>query len=227
MRFLHTTTLKFHELFDSEISGLENGYAILSHRWGAEEILYPDILNLNADVNAKCGCAKISGACKLDRDSGYEFIWIDTCCIDKTNSVELGEAINSMYRWYAMAAVCIAHLSDITSSTNISESVWFDRGWTLQELIAPKSVLFHSRDWQYLRDRDSLGTLISDKTGIPIEVLQHIKRPQDYSIAQRMSWAAKRSTTRFEDRAYCLFGLFDVNMPMIYGEREGAFTRLQ
>lgn len=229
MRFVNTTSLKFHEVSDLELQKSKNGYSILSHRWtcGDDEITYVDILSKDSDVKAKNGYAKFTGACALAKKLGYNFLWIDTCCINKTDSVEMGEAINSMYRWYSMAKVCIAYLQDVTSSAQIKESEWFNRGWTLQELIAPKTVHFYDRSWNHLGDKASLSNILVNRTGIPTDVLKNTKLPQAYSIAQRMSWAAKRTTTRLEDRAYSLMGLFDVNMPMIYGERERAFIRLQ
>lgn len=236
MRFLDTTSLKFRDLSDREVSKLKKGYSILSHRWthGDNEISYADVLSGNEDIQTKAGYKKLTGACALAKRLGYDLIWIDTCCINKTDSVELSEAINSMYRWYMLSDVCIAYLEDvppIASSTAvrtaINASEWFHRGWTLQELIAPKKVHFYNRDWGSLGDKARLSDLLVSKTNVPADVLKNSVRPQACSVAQRMSWAAKRTTTRIEDRAYSLMGIFDVNMPMIYGEREGAFIRLQ
>ncbi len=229
MRFVNTTSLQFHELSDLDLRKLKDGYCILSHRWvlGDGEITHVDILSMDSDIKAKDGYAKFSGACALAKELGYDPLWIDTCCINKTDSVEMGEAINSMYRWYSAAKVCIAYLQDVTSSAQINESEWFNRGWTLQELIAPKTVRFYDRSWNYLGDKVDLTDTLVSRTGIPANVLNNTKPPQECSIAQRMSWAAKRTTKRPEDRAYSLMGLFDVNMPMIYGERERAFIRLQ
>lgn len=229
MRFIHTTSLKFHEVSDFDLHKSKNSYSILSHRWtwGDDEIAYVDVLSMDSEVKAKGGYAKFTGACALAKKLGYDFLWIDTCCINKTDSVEMGEAINSMYRWYAMSKVCIAYLQDVTTSAQFSESEWFNRGWTLQELIAPKSVCFYDRNWGYLGNKDSLSKTLVARTNIPADVLKNAKSPQAYSVAQRMSWAAKRTTKRLEDRAYSLMGLFGVNMAMIYGERERAFIRLQ
>ncbi|OTA64860.1 HET-domain-containing protein, partial [Hypoxylon sp. EC38] len=229
MRFINTTTLKFHEVSDLELHKLKKGYSILSHRWtwGEDEIQYSDVLSTSDAVKAKGGFSKFAGACALAKTLGYDLIWIDTCCINKRDAVELSEAINSMYRWYSMSQLCIAYLQDVTGVTMVNKSVWFDRGWTLQELIAPRSVQFYNRSWTSLGSKASLSNTIVDKTGIPADVLKNTKPPRACSVAQRMSWAAKRTTQRLEDRAYSLMGLFDVNMPMIYGEREQAFIRLQ
>ena len=229
MRFINTSSLKFRELSDSELRKLKNGYCVLSHRWtwGHDEIQYADILSKESDLKIRDGYSKFAGACALAKTLGYDLIWIDTCCIDKTDSVELGEAINSMYRWYSESKLCIAYLQDVTSSADIGQSEWFNRGWTLQELIAPKNVRFYGRNWNFMGDKDSLSQVLASKTGIPSDILKRKTAPRSCSVAQRMSWAAKRTTTRIEDRAYSLMGLFDVNMPMVYGERELAFMRLQ
>ena len=148
------------------------------------------------------------------------------CCINKVHSTELSEAINSMYRWYHDSSVCIVYLEDVPERP-MMDSGWFDRGWTLQELIAPKVVLFYDHDWNQIGTKSHLLDELQSKTGIPEDVLSHSISPSKCSIAQRMSWAAKRETTRVEDRAYSLLGIFDVSMPHIYGEREKAFLRLQ
>ncbi|KAI0179550.1 HET-domain-containing protein [Hypoxylon sp. FL1284] len=229
MRFINTTTLGFQEVPDLQLHKLKNGYSILSHRWtwGEDEIQYVDILSMGDTVKAKKGFAKFTGACALAKSLGHELIWIDTCCINKADAAELSEAINSMYRWYSKSQVCIAYLQDVNSESMIRESVWFERGWTLQELIAPRSVKFYGHSWNYLGSKAGLSSTIVAKTGIPADVLKNAKHPRACSVAQRMSWAAKRTTQRIEDRAYSLMGLFDVNMPMIYGERGQAFIRLQ
>ncbi|KAK7920010.1 HET protein [Apiospora marii] len=246
MRFIDTTTYEFHELFDSEIQELRNGYSILSHRWGSEEITYRDVLSMDSTVRAKAGFSKLVGACALAKQLGYGLIWIDICCIDKANFTELSESINSMYKitvqkWYAESAICFAYLQDVASpaqdmafpvddktpSAHMEQSEWFQRGWTLQELIAPRNVCFYDANWALLGDKSSLSKALTRKTGIPEDVLKNERPPQACSVAQRMSWAAARTTSRVEDQAYSLIGLFDVNMPMIYGEKERAFLRLQ
>jgi len=168
-----------------------------------------------------------------------EWVWIDTCCIDKSSSAELSEAINSMFRYYQNAVKFYAYLADVPSNDNVRSadsafvySRWFTRGWTLQELIASKRVFFYSQDWVQLGSRYDLCAQIASITGIAAEVLVGAEQSptKDFrtsSIAQRMSWASKRRTTRLEDIAYCLMGLFDVNMPLLYGEGTKAFLRLQ
>ncbi|KAL7656775.1 hypothetical protein ACMYSQ_005847 [Aspergillus niger] len=200
-------------------------YAILSHTWGKEEVTYQEINT--ASAKEKSGYKKITQCCSVAMADGYKYVWIDTCCIDKTSSAELSEAINSMYFWYQKAEVCYAILADVLSEEEIAQSKWLTRGWTLQELIAPSRVIFLNERWKVLGDRATLRDRLSEYTGIPAGILSGEDVLETSSVAQRMSWAAKRQTSRVEDRAYSLMGIFNVNMPLIYGEGENAFIRLQ
>ncbi len=162
------------------------------------------------------------------------FIWIDSCCIDKTNHVELSEAINSMYTWYGQSAICYAFLHDVDGNENpylpdssFRKTRWYTRGWTLQELIAPVHVTFVSSRWSSLGTKSSLSYLIQEITGVDEDILAHVRPLGSVSVARRMSWAACRSTTKEEDVAYCLMGIFGLHIPIIYGEGKGAFIRLQ
>jgi hypothetical protein len=162
-----------------------------------------------------------------------EWAWVDTCCIDKKSSAELSEAINSMYAWYAEAAACYAYLSDVQTSDDVQSedsmfrrSRWFTRGWTLQELIAPRFVDFFDTTWKFVGTKLTLSNLLHEITGVSLDSLR-TRGLRGISIAQKMSWAASRQTTRKEDIAYCLLGLFNVNMPLLYGEGGKAFLRLQ
>ncbi|KAE8442431.1 hypothetical protein EG329_003389 [Mollisiaceae sp. DMI_Dod_QoI] len=139
-----------------------------------------------------------------------------------------------MFAWYRKARRCYVYLSDVESISDLSQSRWFTRGWTLQELIAPTEVIFFNKYWLQIGTKNSAGhslmNVISAITTIPPVVLTAEFEPGQlslFSIAQIMSWAAERQTTREEDLAYCLIGLFGVNMPMIYGEGNKAFLRLQ
>lgn len=208
-------------------------YAILSHTWGdeAEEVIFQDILNNNnaSTTTTKPGYQKVRNTCIRAAADGLDHVWIDSCCIDKTSSAELSEALNSMYYWYQQAEVCYVYLVDVPSGSDdaaFAGSKWFTRGWTLQELIAPSNMIFLNRDWQEIGTKWDLRELISKITGIPVNILLG-DDPGLASIAQRMSWAANRVTKKVEDRAYSLMGLFGVNMPLLYGERERAFLRLQ
>jgi len=181
----------------------------------------------------KKGYTKIRECCKIAAAAGFEYVWVDTCCIDKTSSAELTEAINSMFEWYRRADVCYIYLADYPGGTRLGrpfpsfrESRWFRRGWTLQELLAPKSVIFFDGQWEDIGTKHSLREEISEITDIQPEALLGAEM-EDFSIAQRMCWASKRETTRIEDEAYSLLGIFGVYMPMLYGEGPHAFIRLQ
>ncbi|THU92055.1 HET-domain-containing protein [Dendrothele bispora CBS 962.96] len=224
MRLLSTTTFEVQE-FPTTIPT----FAILSHTWEKDEVTLQDIQNLET-AKGKAGWSKVWNACKYVRQQRFEWIWIDTCCIDKSSSAELSEALNSMYQYYGDGRVCIAYLSDVSWEKNIEElkqSRWFKRGWTLQELIAPRYMVFLDKEWNMIGTRSSMREVISEVTSIPVDVFEE-GEIDGYSIAQKMSWAASRETTRPEDMAYCLMGLFGVNMPPIYGEGgPRAFMRLQ
>ncbi|KAK8859713.1 hypothetical protein PGQ11_010447 [Apiospora arundinis] len=220
MRLLDTRTLEIHEFPGDS----DEKYAILSHRWGEEECTLQH-MSL-PDVASRKGYAKIKASCEQAAKDGLDWAWVDTCCIDKTSTAELSEAINSMFRWYQNAQVCYAYLDDVTDVHGIGYSLWLTRGWTLQELIAPKHVWFFSSTWKYLGSKVELAAKLDAFTGIDETVLStggfgHV------CVAHRMGWAARRTTTRIEDQAYCLMGIFDVNMPLIYGEGRKAFLRLQ
>ncbi|WYZ39570.1 hypothetical protein EsH8_III_001484 [Colletotrichum jinshuiense] len=181
----------------------------------------------------RLGAVKLAGCCKQAKADGLDYAWIDTCCINKANYTEYGEAINSMFRWYQAAEVCYAILTDVppkddsTWKSKFRTSRWFQRGWTLQELLAPTNLAFYSNDWCVLGTKLQLSTVIGDITGIPARFLLGASNLHEASVAQRMSWAAKRTTKKIEDVAYSLFGIFNVTMPMIYGEGTQAFIRLQ
>ncbi|KAK5990741.1 Vegetative incompatibility protein HET-E-1 [Cladobotryum mycophilum] len=235
MRLLNTRTLHL-EVFPSHEAVR---YAVLSHTWGKEEVTFQDV-SLGKELRDFKGWEKIRKSCQVAVSLRLDYIWIDTCCIDKASSAELSEAINSMFQWYEQAEVCIAFMDDVSSADDLfgsgsqfRRSRWFTRGWTLQELIAPSNLSFYSLGWEPLGTRSSLKGVIGDVTGIPGGVLEsqaggRRARLEGISVAEKMSWAAKRVTTRPEDVAYCLLGIFDINMPLIYGEgRVKAFKRLQ
>ncbi|EJF66095.1 HET-domain-containing protein, partial [Dichomitus squalens LYAD-421 SS1] len=243
MRLIDTKTGLFHWVDRPT----EIPYAILSHVWdGDRELSYQALSRAQAtshqstdpDYNIFTHIPqKVRDFCAFAREQGYDYGWVDTCCIDKTSSAELSEAINSMYAWYQQASVCYAYLVDVTcvgtphTSFEVHEqfcnSIWHRRGWTLQELIAPRTVIFLSKDWRVLGTKDTLAQIISTVTGIDLEVLNHRAPLTGVSVARRMSWAARRVTTRLEDRAYSLLGIFGIHMPTIYGEGNYAFVRLQ
>jgi hypothetical protein len=251
MRLLNARTLRLEESFNNHES--KPKYAILSHTWGSEEVTFEDVQEDTA--RKKKGFAKLQYTCDQAIKDGLEYVWIDTCCIDKSSSAELSEAINSMFGWYHTSHLCYAYLEDVGaedlldscipeshhmlpfeerkfSESHFAKSRWFTRGWTLQELIAPSRVEFYGKDWAHLGSSSDLLDAVVLITGIDINILssngldkmEFLRRT---SVAQRMSWASKRVTTRVEDEAYCLMGIFEINMPLLYGEGHAAFIRLQ
>ena len=224
----------------------ETDYAILSHRWNDTEVNYEEIVDLakmegqkRDDIRERAGYKKILDTCRQAQKDGYEWVWVDTCCIDKRSSAELSEAINSMYRWYGNAKACYAHLHDVDGSSFPTEKddekypewngwpEWFSRGWTLQEMIAPSDVQFFNGNWQSIGNKKMLAETLATITRVPIHILTNGLDGNRPCLAQIMSWAANRTTTRDEDIAYSLMGLLDVKMPMLYGEGKKAFHRLQ
>ena len=222
MRLINTKTFLQCEFTDNIPK-----YAILSHTWGEEEVTYQDYAHQKESSQRLLGFKKIEYLAEQAKAVGIEWVWVDTACIDKTSSAELSEALNSMMQWYTDADMCYAYLEDIENDDGLEVSRWFTRGWTLQELIAPMQVHFFAREWTYIGSKSSLADRISKSTGIDTIVLRQEGAFRLFSVATRMSWASKRKTTRIEDEAYCLLGLFDINLPAIYGEGERAFSRLQ
>ncbi|RYP56441.1 hypothetical protein DL769_009913 [Monosporascus sp. CRB-8-3] len=240
MRLLNVQSRQLEEYFGDNIPP----YAILSHTWSDSEVTFQDLAK--PDHATKPAYAKIEGCCQQAIRDRLNYVWVDTCCIDKSSSAELSEAINSMYQWYKDSQVCYVYLTDVSYSdgpfsedSQFRRSRWFTRGWTLQELLAPRKVWFFGKNWdgclikwnaeprppeteEHYRAQLSL---LSNITGIPPGAL--LGSLDDYCAASRLGWAAERKTTRVEDAAYSLLGLLDVNMPLLYGEGRKAFTRLQ
>ncbi|KAK1468565.1 hypothetical protein CMEL01_00332 [Colletotrichum melonis] len=230
MWLINVDTLQLEEFIEPDFP-----YAILSHTWASEEVSFQELKNQRDDnVWRKSGYHKIYNTCRVAKSLDLDYVWVDTCCIDKASSAELSEAINSMFRWYNRSWICFAYLSDVndlagsaTLIENLRASRWFTRGWTLQELIAPKVVTFYNASWQLLGSKDTLSPSLSSITGIDEAILIGKAPLLKVPVATRMSWASKRQTTRIEDSAYCLLGIFDINIPLLYGEGEKAFARLQ
>lgn len=213
-------------------------YAILSHTWGDQEVLYEDIKSKEGGRSKK-GFKKVENCCKLANSEGYDLVWTDTCCIDKSSSAELSEAINSMFDWYQRSRMCYTFLEDFSLTeppvAGLVYNDWkyckyFTRGWTLQELLASPILHFYDRNWEYFNSKHDFAYALATELGIPPEALKgrYHRDKNLHSIATRMSWASKRETSRPEDIAYCLLGIFGVNMPLIYDEGSAkAFFRLQ
>jgi hypothetical protein len=231
MRLIDTTTLELRE-FSGEIPP----YAILSHTWGAQEVSLQEFVAgsqaNDSRITARDGYQKIVRTCRLAENRKLRYVWVDTCCIDKTSSAELSEAINSMFKWYQNSDVCFVYLVDLQGPNNWTKELrscrWFTRGWCLQELIAPSVLEFYDTRWTYVGQKNEKFTgLLSKITGITKRVLNDPSAVFQLPVAERMAWAAKRRTTREEDVAYSLMGLFNITMPMVYGEGSKAFLRLQ
>ena len=191
----------------------------------------PPLKSIWGDPELSC---KIWHACDVAQKNGYRYIWIDSCCIDKSSSSELSEAINSMYKWYGLAAVCYTYLADVPpredhrdKESAFRRCKWFTRGWTLQELIAPAQMEFLSQDWTPIGSKLDLIDLVESITKINYKALLHLESLDKFSVAHRLSWAVDRKTTREEDRPYSLLGILDINMPTLYGEGNRAIGRLQ
>ena len=229
MRLINVDTLKLESFLEISLPP----YAILSHTWEEEELDFQEWQSGSGTTNA--GYKKICNVCSKAKHDGLGYCWVDTVCIDKSSSAELSEAITSMFAWYRHSDICYAYLADVSEDlasceklgSEFRSSRWFTRGWTLQELIAPSRVEFYTRDWEVISDKTQLANIISDITSIDIQTLVQRSLLSTHSISRRMSWAANRITTRLEDAAYCLFGIFDVNIPLLYGEGSNAFLRLQ
>ncbi|KAL9037656.1 MAG: hypothetical protein Q9214_005603 [Letrouitia sp. 1 TL-2023] len=202
---------------------------------------------LRRDAALRDSLEKIRGACRRALAEGQRYVWIDSCCIDRTNLFEVSESIRSMFRWYRDAACCLAYLWDVGGDGDRMDdsgvllrrrkkknerqeeySEWFSRGWTLQELLAPRSLLFFDRRWNKLGTRRALAAEVERATGIPAKyVTDFAGHAQEASVAMKMSWMARRSTTKEEDTAYCLFGIIGVSMDVRYGDGRKEFLRLQ
>ncbi|KAI0769396.1 heterokaryon incompatibility protein-domain-containing protein [Trametes elegans] len=241
MRLLDVETKKFVVVEHPQ----EVSYAILSHVWskpggGSEpEPSYHELLAIQAKypdslVDERELPRKIRMLCRVAQADGFRLAWLDSGCIDRSSSAELSEAINSMYDWYRYSQVCYAYLDDVRCDDSppvmkqrFFASVWFQREWTLQELIAPDVVIFLSAEWAVIGTKHSLADVIEEATRIDAAVLTHKQSLDTVSVAKRMSWAARRKTTKVEDEAYCLLGIFGVHIATVYGEGSNAFVRLQ
>lgn len=247
MWLLNTSTLELKDFVGEGIPP----YAILSHTWGDDEVTFRDMRKDREAAKHKTGYTKVQKCCEKAQQDGHQYVWIDTCCIDKRSSADLSEAINSMYKSYQDSTICYAYLADVPNEAGVGQNValansrWFTRGWTLQELIAPRVIEFLGGGWKVLGIKSAVRedewlpsvtvhnetTFISkleEITGITAEVLRFERDIRRVPAAQKMAWAAKRHTTREEDLAYALIGLFGVSMPILYGEGlRKAFRRLQ
>ncbi|KAG2344136.1 hypothetical protein BDR05DRAFT_839461, partial [Suillus weaverae] len=183
------------------------------------------------------GIKKLQSFCRTARGAGYRWAWSDTCCIDKSNNVELQESVNSMFVWYHNSALTIIYLSDVPPSSKcgaLAKSAWNTRGWTVQEFLAPSVILFYQKDWTlYLDDptpnhKDSIAIMqeLEYATGIDRRAVVAF-RPGMRDAREKLQWASTRITTLQEDIAYSLSGVFGVRLRVDYGEKkQNALGRL-
>ncbi|ETN38886.1 uncharacterized protein HMPREF1541_06927 [Cyphellophora europaea CBS 101466] len=258
MRLIDTRTLELAD-FGNHLPSAQ--YAILSHRWGDNEVTYRQYMALDKSLLRaqtpraySSGLDKILWGCHMARRNNLRYFWIDTCCINKNNEddqTELSASVMSMWKWYHEAAICYIFLATITLSAAEVErdpnafmewhhskdsedrdygrpAEYFRRGWTLQELLAPRRAIFFNATWSFIGSRLQLVDQIYNATNIAKQYINSNEGIRLASIAARLSWAGGRETTREEDRVYSLIGLFDINMDIRYGEGyERAFYRLQ
>ncbi|KAK7460467.1 hypothetical protein VKT23_009188 [Stygiomarasmius scandens] len=211
-------------------------YAILSHRWiKRKEVVYRRFKRHDRWTKLRSGYRKIQAACRQACQDGIRYIWIDTCCIKQGNHDDVAMNITSMYGYYQNAEVCYVYLVDVGRKRTMFDgrfwwqlgSEWFQRGWTLQELLAPRTVIFLNKRWQRIGDKYDLRDDIQRQTTIPSAVLSGEQSVQDVDVLTRMSWAMDRETTKEQDEAYCLQGLLGVSVEPDYDESYYAsFNRL-
>ncbi|KAK6413718.1 hypothetical protein LTR95_017828, partial [Oleoguttula sp. CCFEE 5521] len=241
MRLLNVESPTFAEFLDDE----RPAYVIASHRWVEDnEATFQDVKDCRNTSGG--GYQKVKAFAEYVKSYivHIRWLWIDTCCINKESAAELSEAINSMFDWYQNAELCIAYLADVATAEDMrgfENSEWFKRGWTLQELLAPQIVVFVTAAWQVIGHKGSasgsnpvlsvgreLGDTTARVTDLPAEVLLNYDASASLSDEGKLRWMDGRTTTRPEDMSYALFGILDVRLPAIYGEKGiGARQRLE
>lgn len=239
MRLINVHTLEFAEFGDDQTPR----YAIASHRWQEEEVTFQEVKA--KDNVAKKGYEKVRSFARYIRERVHpvEWLWIDTCCINKDSSAELNEAINLMFKWYRNAEVCLAYLADVDVVGDehiFKKSEWFERGWTLQELLAPRTVIFVTSKWQVIGNKGAtsnkygespagpaLERAISARTGLPEQILHDYNTSKGVGVDEKLKWIEGRRTSRVEDMSYALFGIFGIRPGVKNGEEHyGARKRL-
>ncbi|KJA27585.1 hypothetical protein HYPSUDRAFT_862747 [Hypholoma sublateritium FD-334 SS-4] len=216
----------------TELVERHSRYAILSHTWIRDvpgDVIYQ---GWNTRERYPAGYRKVAYFCAVAAQAhGVGFGWMDNVCINKDSSSELDESIRSMYKWYRGAHVCISFLSQSWDLSGMKDDSWFTRGWTLQELLAPRDNYFYNGNWEYLGSStdEAIQSAIESASTITRAELEACRRGETdrIPISRRLQLAAKRQVTREEDMAYSLMGLLGVDISVAYGEgTEHAFFRL-
>lgn len=234
MRLLYLSRDGGYRLTESLNDDALPPYAILSHTWFQTDNDEPTFSDLeNGSGKEKPGYKKLQFCGEQAQRDDLQYFWVDTCCINKDNNSELSDAISSMFRFYRNSHRCYVYLSDVQGDyteiqrswdSDFYKSRWFTRGWTLQELLAPRSVEFFSSIGTRLGDRLSLAQQIAQITSIPEPALRGHPLPQ-FSREERFRWMSSRKTGLPEDKAYSLLGIFDVEIPVAYSEGAGSAMR--
>lgn len=228
------------ELTENYINDPIPPYAIVSHTWAPDEVAASDVKQ--GIASSKAGYFKLQLFAREARKDGLRYLWIDSCCTDVSEALIDSDAIDATFERLECASECYVYLDDVSTASHVTisgatgkgsweydfeTSRWFTRSWTLQELLAPSSVQFFSKEGTLLGSRNSLEDKISQITGIPSSALRGAPL-MSFSIDERISWMDRRRSTRPETRAYALLGLSGVAMAIRYGEGEvSAFTRLR
>ena len=238
----------FHELVSSMTTDIDRArikdevahyyrYAMFSHKWRGNEPLYEEVMHVIVyELEESLTHDKLQMFCKIVRDAGFHWAWSDTCCINRADSAVLQEALVSMFQWYQGSAMTVVRLCNVFSPSrrgDLVRSIWNTRAWTFQEYHASKVVLFYNSDWTLYRNFDvpnhkecpEIIAEMEEATGIETRALMAI-RPGLENIREKLRLASTRQTTRIEDTAYSLLGIFSLSLSVVYGEGDEAVGRM-
>ena len=231
----YMTTHIDHARIEREVTEYYH-YATFSHKWEDDEPLFEKVIRIVVyDLEESPTHDKLQMFCKIVRDSGFHWAWSDTCCINKGDHVVLQEALISMFKWYEGSAVTIVLLRGVRSPSkrgDLVRSIWNTRIWTFQEYHASRVVRFYTEDWKpYLnldipnhKESPEIISEMEEATGVSARALMSL-RPGLDDIRAKLRLASTRQTTRVEDEAYSLLGIFSMSMQVAYGERDKALGR--
>ncbi|KAG1722080.1 uncharacterized protein EDB91DRAFT_1256240 [Suillus paluster] len=234
------STMKHPELGTEHITDAVATYfrcVMLSHRWDEKEPRLQDIKDQDVYKLKAGNLVKLQSFCDMARKAEYHWAWVDSCCIDQRDNGEVQKSLNSMFGWYRDSALTVVYLSEALPSSQsgaLAKSSWNTRGWTVPEFLAPKVIRFYQQDWTpYLNDlspnhkkSEKIMGELEDATGIDAHALVAFQ-PGTRDAREKLRWASTRVTTVPEDIAYSLFGIFGVQLPVLYGEnKQNALGRL-